>query len=175
MREESGRSSVKRAIVLDAAALILGFTQAGDALMVTSSKVIEEAKDREARYRALAAREGASIKIMDPDPAYVKDVGEEARRLGEFDLSEADLSILALALQLSRLGWDACILTSDYSIQNLASRLGLKAKPILHQGIREVVSWEVYCGACGWVGEGAPGESCPRCGHKLRRRPRRRG
>lgn len=173
MRGELGKGSIKRAIVLDAAALILGFTHAENALVITSSKVLEEAKDREARYRVLAAQEGTSIKVMEPEPAYIEEVKEEAHKLGEIKLSEADISILALALQLSRLGWDIYILTSDYSIQNLASKLGLKTKAILHQGIREVISWEVYCGVCGWVGDGRLGESCPRCGHRLKRRPRR--
>jgi len=169
----SGRSSARRAIVLDAAAIILGFTHIEDALAVTSSRVLEEARDREARYRALAAQESALVKVMEPEPAYMEKVKEEARGLGEIELSEADISVLALALQLSKSGWDTCILTSDYSIQNLASRMGLKVKPILHQGIREVISWEVYCGACGWVGDSRPGELCPRCGHRLKRRPRR--
>ncbi len=173
MRDELERSSAKRIIVLDAAALILGFTQVEDAVAVTSSKVLEEARDREARYRVLAAQEGGSIKVMEPEPVYVEKAREAARKLGEIELSEADISVLALALQASKLGWDTCILTSDYSIQNLASKLGLKVKPILHQGIREVITWEVYCGACGWVGYDKPGNPCPRCGHKLRRRPRR--
>jgi len=163
----------KRAIVLDAAALILGFTEIEDAVAVTSSKVLEEARDRDARYRALAAREGGLIKVIEPEPAYVSEVREVARRLGEIELSDADVSVIALALQLSRQGWDTCILTSDYSIQNLASRLGLMVKPILHKGIRRMISWEVYCGACGWSGDGKPGNPCPKCGHALKRRPRR--
>jgi UPF0271 protein len=173
VRWRSYQSSDRRAIVLDAAALILGFTEVENAVAVTSSKVLEEAKDRDAKYRALAAQEGGLIKVMEPEPAYVNEAREAARGLGEIELSEADISVIALALQLSRLGWDTCILTSDYSIQNLASRLGLKVKPILYQGIRRVISWEVYCGACGWAGDGRPGDPCPRCGHKLKRRPRR--
>lgn len=169
------RSSPKRAIVLDAAALILGFTEVGDAIAVTSSKVLEEARDRDAKYRSLVIRESGSIMVMEPEPAYLSEVQEAARALGEIDLSEADIRVIALALQLSRQGWDACILTSDYSVQNLASKLGLKIKPILHHGIRRVISWEVYCGACGWSGDGEPGDPCPRCGHKLKRRPRREG
>jgi UPF0271 protein len=169
----SYQSSARRAIVLDAAALILGFTEMENAVAVTSSKVLEEARDRDARYRVLAAQEGGSIRVMEPEPAYLNDVRKAARGLGEVELSEADISIIALALQLSRQGWDTCILTSDYSIQNLASRLGLRVKPILHHGIRRVISWEVYCGACGWAGDGRPGDPCPRCGHRLKRRPRR--
>lgn len=175
MQGELGKNSTKRAIVLDTVALILGFTYVEDALAVTSSKVLEEARDRKARYRALAAQEGTSVKIMKPEPVYLEEIRKKAQELGEINLSETDISILALALQLSKLGWDTCILTSDYSIQNLASRLGLRVQPILHQGIRKVISWEVYCEVCEWIEEGRFGESCPRCGHKLKRRPRREG
>lgn len=170
----SGRSSAKRAIILDAAAIILGFTQVEDGIAVTPSSVLEEMRHREARYRALAAQEGRSIRVMEPDRRCVEEVRALARELGEADLSEADVSVLALALQLSREGWDTLMITSDYSVQNMASRLGLKFKPILHRGIREVVSWEVYCEACRWIGEGRVGDPCPRCGHRLKRKPRRR-
>ncbi|MCD6420938.1 MAG: hypothetical protein J7L17_00820 [Thaumarchaeota archaeon] len=164
----------RRVAVLDSTAFIIGFTEAGGDAVVTSSKVLEEAKWGEAEYRALAGRESGTIKVIDPKPEYLEEVRRAARRLGEFELSETDLSILALALQLSRSGDEAYLVTSDYSIQNLASKLGIRVKPVLHRGIRRVISWEIYCSVCGWVGEGIPGEPCPRCGHRLKRRPRRR-
>ncbi|MCD6591605.1 MAG: hypothetical protein J7K78_01120 [Thaumarchaeota archaeon] len=159
--------------VLDSAAFILGFTETSGELAVTSSKVLEEAKYGGARYRALASKEGEMIKIIDPKPEYLKEVMELARKMGELELSEADLSILALALQLSREGFEPCLVTSDYSIQNLASKLGIGIQPILHDGIKRMISWETYCSVCKWSGEAAPGEPCPRCGHRLKRRPRK--
>lgn len=174
MREGFGRSSARKAVILDSVAFILGFTQVSEGVAITSSKILEEARYGGAEYRALASREGRMIEVMDPKPEYVERVRRAASEMGEERLSEADLSVIALALQLKDEGWSTCIITSDYSVQNMASKLKIEAKPILHEGIREVISWETYCGVCKWVGEGKPGDHCPRCGHALKRRPRRR-
>jgi len=173
LQDGSGRSSVKKAVILDSAAFILGFTESSEEVAVTSSKILEEARYGGAEYRALASKEGRMVKVMDPEQEYVNEVQNLASKMGETNLSEADVSILALALQLSKQGWDICIITSDYSIQNLASKLEVGTKSILYQGIRESINWETYCSVCKWVGEGKPGDPCPRCGHKLKRRPRR--
>lgn len=161
-------------MILDSAAFILGFTQVSEGVAVTSSKIIEEARYGGAEYRALAGKAGGMIEIMDPKPEYIERVKEVASEMGEAKLSEADLSLLALALQLKDEGWSVCVITSDYSIQNMASKLEIEVKPILHRGIREIINWETYCSVCKWVGEGKPGDPCPRCGHALKRRPRER-
>ncbi|MCD6312465.1 MAG: NOB1 family endonuclease [Thaumarchaeota archaeon] len=164
----------RKAVILDSAAFILGFTQVSEGVAITSSKILEEARYGGAEYRALASREGGMIEVMDPKPEYVERIRKAALEMGEERLSEADLSVLALALQLKDEKWEVCIITSDYSVQNLASRLKIEVKPILHKGIKEIISWETYCSVCKWAGEGKPGDPCPRCGHTLKRRPRRR-
>lgn len=161
-------------MILDSAVFILGFTQASEGIAITSSKILEEARYGGAEYRALASREGRMIQVMDPKSEYVEKIREVVSEMGEEKLSEADLSILALALQLRDEKWSVCIITSDYSVQNLASRLRIEVKPILHKGIREIISWETYCSVCKWAGEEKPGNPCPRCGYALKRRPRRR-
>jgi len=169
------RSSGRRVRVLDSTAILLGFTEARGEILVTSDKVLEEVRYGGGEYRALATREGGMIKVMSPEARYVEEVREVASRMGERGLSEADVSLLALAIQLSREGGDVSIVTSDYSIQNLAAILGIGVEPILHKGIERVIAWTTYCAACGWSGDKAPGELCPRCGHPLKRRPRRVG
>jgi len=171
---ESGRSSDKKARVLDSTAIILGFTEPLSGRMITSRKVLEEAKYGEAEYRALASREGHMIEVMDPDRKYVEEVKKFAAKMGELELSEADLSILALALQLLKEKYEVSIITSDYSIQNLASLLGIEVEPILHRGINKTIIWVAYCSMCGWSGDKKPGEPCPVCGHPLKRRPKKK-
>ena len=161
--------------ILDSTAIFLGFTEVSGELLVTSEKILEEVKYGEAKYRALASREGRVIKAMNPDEKYVKEIRLLASKMGEKELSDADISILALALQLSKEGNDVSIITSDYSIQNLAAKLGIKVEPILHKGIKQVIAWTTYCSVCHWTGDKNPGEPCPRCGHPLKRRPRRSG
>ncbi|MCD6236156.1 MAG: nucleotide-binding protein [Thaumarchaeota archaeon] len=168
-----GKSSGKEVKVLDSTAIFLGFTEVSNCILATSSKILEEIKYGDGRYRALATREGGLIKVLDPGKEFVREVEKAASDLGESGLSEADVSILALALQLSKEGRKTSIVTSDYSVQNVASKLGIKVEPILHRGIKKTIEWTVYCSVCHWVGKGVPGEPCPRCGHPLKRRPRK--
>ncbi|MCS7132640.1 MAG: NOB1 family endonuclease [Aigarchaeota archaeon] len=157
--------------ILDSTAMILGFTESLGGRLITSGKILEESKYGGAEYRALASREGRMVEIMNPDQEYVEEVRRLAAEAGEKELSEADISILALALQLLKEKYEVSIITSDYSIQNLASLLGVEVEPILHRGIKKVIIWATYCGICGWSGDKRPREPCPVCGHPLKRRP----
>lgn len=164
----------RRIKVLDSTALILGFTELLNDRLVAPRKVLEEAKHGGAEYRALASMEGRMIEILDPDQEYIRKIEKVAEDVGEKGLSMADVSVLALALQLSRKGCEVSIITSDYSIQNLASILGIDVEPILHRGIVRTITWITCCGICGWEGDERPGKPCPVCGHSLKRRPKRR-
>ena len=157
--------------VLDSTALFIGFTEGGKTELVTCKEVLEEVKYGGGQLRAAAIREGGLVKILKPSENYVEKVRKSALRAGEYDLSETDIKLLALALQLLDEGADVSIVTSDYSIQNLAEIMGLKVDPILHKGIKKVIKWTTYCEICGWRGEAEPGTPCPRCGARLKRRP----
>ncbi len=168
MRKECGRDSDKKVRILDTAALILGFTEQGGEELITCRDVLEEA-----RYGGAALRKMGVIRVVEPSDKYVRIVREKAEEIGESDLSRTDIHVIALALQLSEKYPETSIATSDYSVQNLASILGLKVEPLLHRGITRKILWITYCPSCGWTGnDRSPGESCPRCGSRLRRRPR---
>ena len=174
MREGSGKGSARKVKVLDAAALLLGFTETSGELLLTCREALEEVRyGGAAPYRVTAARERAGLEVREPRAEYVERVRRAAAEAGEQGLSEADVKLLALTLELSEEGWEASLVTSDYAVQNIASLLGLRVEAILHRGIREEIRWETYCPACGWSGEGVVGGVCPRCGARLKRRPRR--
>ena len=59
------------------------------------------------------------------------------------------------------------VLTDDYSIQNVASRLGIPYEVILERGIREVVRWRYRCTGCGKFFE-KPTKECPVCGARVK-------
>ena len=166
--EECGRGSGRRIRILDTAALILGFTEQHGEELMTCRSVLEEVSHGGAVLRAVSG-----IKVMEPSIEYVERVRAKAGEIGEGGLSETDIKVLALALQLSERCLETSIATSDYSVQNLASILGIKVEPLLHRGIRREIIWVAYCPLCGWSGgEKTAGESCPRCGSRLKRRPR---
>lgn len=167
-----GRGSGKRIYVLDTSAIILGFIAPPGEEQITCKEVLEEAVYGGATvFRVTAAEEGAGPRIIEPEKRYLEKVKVRAEEEGEPELSEADAKLLALALEALEKGWRPVIVSADYSVQNLASILGIEVKPILHRGIRRQVRWVAYCPSCGWRGGVFRGGDCPRCGAKLKRRP----
>jgi len=62
----------------------------------------------------------------------------------------------------------------DYSIQNVATRLGVPYERVLERGIVEVVRWRYRCTGCGRFFD-EPIKECPVCGSRVkttRARPR---
>jgi len=141
----------------------------------TTSLVAAEARDQESRQATETAIQLGKLVVVDPPREYTARAVEEARRLGlQSSLSEADLSVAALALMARDEGSTVVVVTDDYALQNLLSHLSIRFMPLRTRGIREERSYVVKCPACGYVST-RPGETrCPVCGTPLRRYRRRR-
>lgn len=103
------------------------------------------------------------LKVSQATTASLSKVREAAKGTGDSSrLSRTDMEVLALAYELK-----AAVVTDDYSIQNLASVLGLEFMPMNMKGITKVVRWNYLCTGCGKVfKESHP--DCPVCGSPLR-------
>lgn len=152
-------------LVLDTSAILSGMDFEGELYAPTAVL-------REARNMGLDPRTESLIetrtRVLEPRGEDMKRVLKASKETGdEVRLSETDKEVLALALQL-----DALLITDDYSIQNVASRLGLRYRPALTPGIREERGWSFRCKGCGryWPQEV---DSCPVCGSQVRRYRRR--
>ena len=109
-----------------------------------------------------------TIKVSQATTASLSKVKEAARGTGDSSrLSKTDMEVLALALELK-----AALATDDYSIQNLASVLGVEYLPMNMKGISKVVRWNYLCTGCGKVFK-EPQPDCPVCGSALRTTRRR--
>jgi len=87
-------------------------------------------------------------------------------------LSEADLQILGLAMELKVGGHAPTIVTDDYSIQNVASKIGVDFTPLVTFGIRYYLHWLLYCPACRKKYPSDYGSKrCEICGTQLKRKP----
>jgi len=91
-----------------------------------------------------------------------------------FFLSETDKQILALALELKGSGSTPRIVTDDYSIQNVATKLGIEFASLATFGIRRLLEWVRYCPACRreYPADYAS-TRCTVCETELKRKPRK--
>lgn len=126
--------------------------------------------------RFKAAVENAKVIIKSPMEEAQKVVETCATTLGDtFFLSETDKQVLALALELKTLDRQAQIVTDDYSIQNVATRLGIEFTSLATFGIRRVLEWVRYCPACRReYPANSASTNCAVCGTELKRKPRKK-
>jgi len=109
------------------------------------------------------------LRVCEASKESLKVVGGAAKTTGDVEaLSETDMKLLALAIELKSLGHDVVLLTDDYTMQNLASRLNIKFQSIKTRGIEKRIKWGYKCMACGKVFKEYV-KTCPVCGHKTRR------
>jgi len=126
-----------------------------------------------AHLRFQTAVENGKLKVLKPKEKFIETVKQQAKKVGDYHyLSEADLQILALALQLKNSGKDSVIVTDDYSIQNVANKLKVKFASLITFGIKFQFKWILYCPACH---KKYPSDcelkTCKICGTKLKRKP----
>lgn len=102
------------------------------------------------------------IVVFEPIASTEKFVNSVAKRTGESRLTEADVSILALAKD-----HNAVLVTDDFAICNLAKSLSIELLNLGTKGISERRKWIKYCGICG-KGYSSTQSVCSLCGNKLR-------
>lgn len=150
---------------MDTSAILSGMDFAGEVYLPSS--VVRESGARGLDTRTESLIE-SKARVLEPRGEDLEDVRKASRETGDdAHLSPTDVDVLALALQLG-----ATVVTDDYSIQNVASHLGLKYRAAVLPGIRENVGWSFRCTGCGRYWRAAK-DNCPVCGSRVRRyRPR---
>jgi len=135
----------------------------------TVPKVIEEVKTLRHKAGVEVLLDAKVLDVVEVARDCLREVVEVARKSGDItSLSKTDLEVLALALQLKRQGRDLVLITDDYTVQNLASRLKIRCRSIRVKGIEKRIRWRYRCTACGKVYYEFL-EECNICGHKLER------
>jgi UPF0271 protein len=130
--------------------------------MYTSPAVMAEVKPGGKIKRWLSYLIEGGLTIRKPSKDQIEHIRKEAKRTGNYArMSETDFEILALAKEL-----DAILLTDDYSIQNLATVVGVEYRPIAQSGITKKIIWGYRCKGCGVLWEKIY-TLCPICGSKV--------
>ena len=170
-------SKCKRVVVLDTSAFLAGFDPFSlDIEQVTVPEVEEEIlRNSMIKMRFETAVESGKVKIKAPMQEYANEAKASASRIGDsFKLSEADMQLLALALQLKSEGCAPQIVTDDYSIQNVATQIGIGFLALSTFGIKRLLAWIRYCPACHKeYPANTKSKECHICGTELKRKPRR--
>ncbi|MEM3815266.1 MAG: hypothetical protein QW341_00290 [Candidatus Bathyarchaeia archaeon] len=168
----------RKSLVLDASAFIAGFDPLAlkeEAYSVPEVEV-ELLDGSMPKIRFEASLNSGRLKVIKPENRYIDLAESISSEVGDISfLSKADLAILALALQLKDMGLKPVIATDDYSIQNVAEKMGIEYMPLSNLGIRYQLNWLLYCPACGK--KYPPNEKltiCKNCGTELKRKPERR-
>jgi UPF0271 protein len=150
--------------VLDAGAFYGGIPFLSSGRHYTTQAVFDEVKHiKSAAIEALL--DSGNLQLADPEASFVSQVTAIAKKTGDFGkLSKADVSIVALALQLK-----APLMTDDYAVANVATAMKIKVGSSSGKGIKETRKWISYCSACGKA-FGPQAKECPLCGNRLRRK-----
>lgn len=131
----------------------------------TTQAVFDEVKHIKKSHGAIEALlESNTLQIVNSDRKSIDKVVAAAMRTGDYQkLSEADISIVALALQL-----EIVLVTNDYAVANVATTLKIPVKSVASKGISHTRRWIAYCSACGRA-FGPNAKECRLCGNRLRR------
>lgn len=163
--------------MLDTSAFVAGF----DPFSVSEDQVTVPKVEEEIRANSMSwvrfktAVENGKLKVKAPSEESWNKAKAYASRVGDsFFLSEADLQLLALALELKVEGFTPQIVTDDYSIQNVATQIGIDFVSLATFGIRRLLEWVRYCPACHReYPANYKSTQCEVCGTDLKRKPRR--
>jgi UPF0271 protein len=130
----------------------------------TSTLVYDEIRHIKKSLSALDVLiDSGNLVILEPEVVSIATVITAAKISGDFTmLSEADISILALAYELKRI-----LITNDYRIANVAASLQVVVKTIAINGIKSIRQWIAICPACEKLYP--PGlTECKNCGNRLK-------
>lgn len=163
--------------MLDTSAFLSGF----DPLSVNDDQFTVPNVEEEIGTNSIAwvrfktAVENGKIKIRPPTEEFWNKVKTSANRVGDaFFLSETDMQLLALALELKSSGGNPLIITDDYSIQNVATQVEIQFASLATYGIRRLLTWIRYCPACHKeYSADYSSTKCIVCDTDLKRKPRR--
>jgi len=153
-------------LIVDSSAILSGKINSSEHEFYTSPSISSEIErsDMNEKFQYLIE---AGLRIMAPSKESIEIIRESAKKTGDINrLSEPDIELLSLAFEL-----DGVIMTSDYSIQNLAAELKIRFISLDKQKITNLITWQYQCKGCAQIFEEKQKE-CPICGSELRFRPK---
>ncbi len=166
---------MSRVYVLDAGVLFTTWTTKMDnAVLLTTSNIMAEVRNKPSQLRAETLLTLDRLRVVNPESVYLERVSKTAKQSGDSSvLSAVDIELISLALMLREEGEDVTLVSSDFSVLNTSSHLGIKY--IDPSGkFRKEITWLLRCPACHYKSETPTRDSeCPVCGTTMQRTPLR--
>ncbi|MBI4210659.1 MAG: hypothetical protein HY544_04100 [Candidatus Diapherotrites archaeon] len=127
----------KKVFILDSPALFNNenFSFEPGNLYFTTSEVFAEWRDMRSRMLAENAFSQGLLSIQDPCGISVEKTIAKSSGLSRC-LSRADISLIALASEFLARGQGFIVLTDDYAVQNILSRMGAPFRGVAHREIK---------------------------------------
>lgn len=153
-------------LVLDASAFYAGIPFQSSRKCYSTKAIYDEVKHIRQAYAALDALiDSGNLTILEPEESSLNRVIHTANMTGDIRvLSIADISIVALALQLKK-----TLISDDYAIGNIAAFLRIPVRTIAFRGIVKLRRWIGVCNACGRAYKPYT-RICTICGSRVKRR-----
>ena len=129
------KAKKKELILLDSSAVLndFNFEFDSDIEYYTTPKVFDEFRDLRSRTLVDNALKMETLKIVDPCPLSVENTMDE---IGRTRLSDADISIVALARDFKEKKRKIIVITDDFSLQAALKKLGIKFKGVFRGSIK---------------------------------------
>ncbi len=156
------------AYVLDSTAFYAGIPYQGSGRYFTTYLVLEEVKHHNVGSSFLHSR----VHVTEPSLDSVNRVKTTAMKTGDIGaLSQTDMSLLALALDLSQNEGSVSLVSDDFAIRNVANVLSIPlAQTSIKGGAWKSIAWKIYCRGCGKEYTNPKLTVCPVCGTQLARK-----
>ena len=156
--------------LIDSAAVLNnpGFSFAEGQKFVTVPGVVDELRDMRSRHLAENALQNGLLELLEPSSESVEKIKSLASMHGFSRLSKADLSLLALALDLKQQKKKFVLTTDDYSVQNFCKLLKIRFDSVIRGKISKTISFKKRCRGCGKEFPGSfSSRACPDCGSAI--------
>ena len=150
--------------ILDATSFYAGIPFSSQDESFTTPLVFEEIKHIKSNQDVLRTLvELKRLKILEPEEHFIDIVMKKSKQTGDLrELSEGDISVIALCLQLK-----GDLVTDDYAVSNVAKHFNLKVIPVMTSGVTKVLQSVYACPACEKIF--SESSDCPICGTKLKK------
>jgi UPF0271 protein len=156
------------AYVLDSTAFYAGIPYQGNGRYYTTYLVLEEVKHHNVGSSLIHSR----VQVTEPSPESIEKVKTTAVKTGDIGaLSQTDISLLALGLDLMNGEGGANLVSDDFAIRNVAEVLAIPLAPTAMKGGEwKNLTWKIYCRGCGKTYTNPKLTVCPVCGTQLVRK-----